>query len=406
MSRPVITISINSGTAVVVESIGCQVGSRTRSNQAADELSLTFARARGDAFIIDYGDDVKIWVDGDPYFAGKAGQPMASQNGGGGAAKVAVYGPWKLLERWPAIRVYSTNAPAITNTVAHAADWTPRWTLFSYPSFAGLAPAGYAVIQALYGPEYLTRAAPHFVSGLIPYGVLPPAAVEVNGSSVAAAVIQALRGCPDVAVFFDYSVSPPVLKFSRMVAWGTEPSYAFDRTPTPWGLSTATHDFSETPVALDLADVVSYDLGPARELNPPVLALRTEAGSVSTQWEPTAGLANAPDVLWVMNTQGTPAAGTAAALYDSRGGLRTQGEFVLTGDRPDMSIHPGQTWDLTGDDPATGAADGAVAWTQQVVDNLATGETRVRLGFPRWLGEGDRLGNWHWCRKVGFSAAS
>jgi hypothetical protein len=407
MSRPIITISINDATPVAVESIGCQVGARTRYNQAADTLPLTFPRTPGQAFPIAYNDDVKISLDGTPYFAGKAGQPRARQAAEKGSASVTVFGPWKLLDRWPALRVATTNSPAITDVVANASQWTPRWTLFSYPSFSGLAPAGYAVIQLLYGPEYLTRSAPHFVSGLIPFGVLPSAAVEINGSTVAAAMQMALRQCPDVAVYFDYSTSPPTMKFVRMTDWGSEPSYAFTRVGTPWSLATGTHDFYEAPTALSLADVSEYDLAPAHELNPPVLALRTEAGGgSSTQWEPAASLANAPDVLWILNTLGTPASGTAANLYNSRGGLRTDGEFVLRGDRPDLTIHPGQLWTLSGDDAATGVADGAVAWTQSVTDNLATGETRVSLGFPRWLGEGDRLGNWFWCRKVGFSNAS
>lgn len=406
MSRPEITISINSATAVNVESLGCQVGPRTRSNQAADVLPLTFPRRGATASPLAYDDKVQVWVDGGAYFTGRAGQPGFSMTGSSGAVTVPVFGPWKILERWPAIRVYSTNAPAVTNTVAHASDWTPRWQMFSYPAFAGLAPTGYAVLQLLFGPEYVSRAAPHFVTGAMPAGVVPPAAVEINGSSVAAGIIQALRSSPDVALWWDYSVSPPALKFTRMVAWGAETSYAFNRVTSPWGVTVGSQNFGQTPTALTLADAVSYDLTPAHELNPSVLALRTEAGSVATQWHPTTELANAPDALWVLNTQGVAGGGTAAALFASRGGLRVDGEFTLVGDRPDLTIHPGKTWSLTGDDAATGAADGAVAWTQQVVDNLATGETRVRLGFPRWLGEGDRLGNWHWCRKVGLSAQS
>jgi hypothetical protein len=408
MSRPVITISINGAAAVDVASIACQVGARTRYNQAADELSLTFPRAVAQALPLAYDDSVAFAVDGDPYFSGKVGQAQVSMGETGGTVSFTVHGPWKLLERWPALRVFSTNAPAITNTVGHAADWTPKWTLFSYPSFVGLAPTGYAVIQALYGPEYLTRAAPHFESGLIPSGIVPPAAVEITGSSVAAAIIQALRGSPDVSIYFDYSVSPPEMKFGRFVAWGSETSYAFSRAGTPWTLSTGTHDFSETAVALTLGaagDAKSYNLAAARELNPPVLALRTEfSGTNATQWEPAATLANAPDALWIMNTKGVAGAGTAAALYDSRGGLRTDGEIVLQGDRPNFALHPGSLLTLTGDDAATGAGAGAAAWVQAVTDDLSTGETRLRLGFPNWLGEGDRLGNWLWCRRVGLSA--
>lgn len=392
---PVYSLSIAGAAAVSAEALGVQLTRRERWTQRTDTLSLTVPRGLARPFPLQPGQQVTVYADGAPFFAGRVPNQAARLAASDQAVAISLLGPWDTLDHWPALR-NRNGALAWSDVLADTTQLTPRWDNFANTSHTDTVLAGVAAFYAMAPVEWILRASPPFILGTWPAGIKVPAWQEVSGLMVSQVVQQCLYWMPDVATWVDYTGPVPVLNAQRMQGSSSVYFVSLDRAPTPYGFVSAMDTASEVPVQVTLGQdgVSAADLTLRYDMLPSVVNIVTENSSgayVSTQRYPTSTSPNARDALWVLRDS-VPDGGSALALYEALATLRLEGTLTLdAGDgRPDPRARPGRVWDILGDDVATGRGT-AIAWTQSVSDDLATGVTTCTLGYPRHLGVSDFL---------------
>lgn len=405
------TLSINGAAEVTAESIGARLKTRQRFTQQADVLSLEIPRGLGGGPVaIQPGDRVRVLLDDVPFFSGRMPYSSGVLAAANQSVSLQIRGPWYELERWtrltrltPPTSTYV--APSLTQTLADTAFDSSRFKLFANNVGGAVYFVGYSMLLAIYAMEWLTQSDPHFVSGTIPAGIVPPATEWMENANVAQVLQRCMYWMPELCSYFDYSTEVPTLHFTRTIDTGTMPGFAVDHVGTPWGVDYITDVGYESPVTLALGAPPLQSFTPTLrpDMIPSCVQVRTEDGSggaLGISRYPTAVSPNSPDARWIRRTDATPPAGMAQYLYEAMSALQVDGQLVISAGAPYADARPGRVWEITGDDDLTGNADGARVVTQSVTDDLYTGVTTCAVGYPRHLQAGELISITRWCRFI------
>jgi hypothetical protein len=218
---------IHSGTEKSFAAWGfAETATRTRSNMAADTLTLSAPGAVDGSPVFAYGDAVTVYRDrtyslgsysgGTIWFQGKVASFRRAGNGKAQRIDYRIVGPWWDLERLVFQQQWQITTDGTTYTGYPCSD-----------VYLGLSPTNTPYTAGQQINEALTYAITCGIN--LQIGTIDPTTpivpYNVRDLTIAEVLVQMCRWTPDAVAFFDYTTSPPTLNI-RQLSLGNLPNVA------------------------------------------------------------------------------------------------------------------------------------------------------------------------------------
>lgn len=343
---------------------GVVMNQRQLVNQGIDMLSMVIDRPVDGVVPFTYDQVVTVTRDGTPYFKGRVMTRLVEGQPAYEGMRIDVGGVWWMLSRLPYVKL----------TLETTGEQTTR---FRWGLSAGTQQTSLELINQVF--TYAIAKGVDVQTETFVLDTYKPPRMTKMDRRCDDLIRSALMGHPDVALWFDYSTTPPTARITKRGAEGAVITYAVGTPPLATMAPQARPDLVPSGV------VYRYERGGVTVSNGGM-----RPAVMIDKWPVEA----VPDTFDAIPTTVTLAkgqvalAGAARRLYEAlsvmpwEGGITLQAEDCVSGIRPGLAVN------ITG-----GQEDWETmqAFVQTVDEDLHTGATSVGFGLPQYYGKGPTL---------------